>query len=286
MKRAYRDGSIDRRVGIRRGIYILPNMFTTGSLFCGFTSIIHSIESDFVTAAWLILLAGLFDFLDGRVARLARAESDFGIEYDSLVDLASFGLAPGILVYLWSLSGFERVGWLATFVYFACGALRLARFNVQVDSVEKNFFQGLPIPTAAYTVASVVIFYDHLFGVYEPARSYWMLGLTVVLGFLMVSTVPYRSFKQINLKSRKSFFLLVAFVGVLFIVASWPRTMIFAIVVSYAASGLIEAVFFNKKNGSHSTATEGKNRTASGWSRDKQDMHADETFGESGHHLN
>lgn len=251
MKRAMRDGSIDRRAGIRRGIYILPNMFTTGSLYCGFTSILHSIENDFVSAAWMILLAGLFDFLDGRVARLARAESDFGIEYDSLVDLASFGLAPGVLVYLWSLSGFSRVGWLATFVYFACGALRLARFNVQVDSVEKNFFQGLPIPTAAYTIASTVIFYDHLFGVYEPARSYVMLGLTVLLGLLMVSTVPYRSFKQLNLKSRRSFSLLVGFVVVLFVIASWPRTMIFAIVIAYAASGLIEAVLVATKTKPH-----------------------------------
>src|SRR5436190_13776896 len=148
-----------RREGIRRGIYLLPNIITTASLFCGFVSIVSSIKGDHVQAAWMILLAGVFDGLDGRVARLTRTHSDFGVEYDSLCDLASFGLAPAILVYTWTLYHFKQFGWAAAFLFFACGALRLARFNVQMDDVEKKHFQGLPIPLAAYVLSSYVIFH-------------------------------------------------------------------------------------------------------------------------------
>ena len=127
-------------------IYILPNLMTTANLFCGFFSIIHSIKGDFKYASIAIVVAAIFDMLDGRLARLTRATSKFGAEYDSLCDLVSFGLAPGLLLYLWALSPFGRLGWIACFLMVACGALRLARFNVQAGVVEKNYFQGLPIP--------------------------------------------------------------------------------------------------------------------------------------------
>src|SRR5262249_41980609 len=191
----------------RKGIYLLPNMITTASLFCGFVSIIHSIKGDHLMAAWMIMLAGVFDALDGRVARLTRTHSDFGIEYDSLSDLTSFGLAPAILAYTWTLYHFKQIGWAASFLFFVCGALRLARFNVQISDVERKHFQGLPIPTAAYVLASYVIFHHRWKGDVDVS-SVLLLGLTIGLAFLMVSTVPYRSFKKIDFKRKESFFVL------------------------------------------------------------------------------
>ncbi|KAB2842891.1 CDP-diacylglycerol--serine O-phosphatidyltransferase [bacterium] len=231
-----------KRIGIRKGIYILPNMITTASLFCGFVSIVKSIQGDHLTAAWMILLAGVFDGLDGRIARLTRTHSDFGIEYDSLCDLASFGLAPAILAYTWTLSHFNQIGWAAAFLFFACGAMRLARFNVQVSDVEKKHFQGLPIPTAAYVVASYVIFHHRWKGDVDVS-SVLLLCLTIGLALLMVSTVPYRNFKKLNFKRKESFFMLVLLACVLFVIASAPNEMIFFAALAYVASGLVEEVF-------------------------------------------
>lgn len=232
----------NRAQGIRKGIYILPNIITTGSLFCGFVSVISSIKGDHVRAAWMILLAGVFDMLDGRVARLTRTHSDFGTEYDSLCDLASFGLAPAILAYTWTLYQFKQFGWAAAFLFFACGALRLARYNVQSGDVERKHFQGLPIPVAAIVLASYVIFHHQWKGVVEVS-SYLTLFLTVGLALLMVSTVPYRSFKKIDFKRRESFFVLVILAVVLFVIASAPSETLFFFSLLYVASGLVEAAF-------------------------------------------
>lgn len=228
-----------RREGMKRGVYLLPNLCTTASLFCGFYSVVKSLSGDFTAAAWAILLAGIFDLLDGRIARLTKAESEFGIEYDSLVDLASFGLAPGILIYTWSLYGMKKIGWLAAFIYFACGALRLARFNVQHDDVEQEYFQGLPIPVAAYVVATFVIFHHHLF-IFPPESNYYVAGMTMLLALLMVSTIRYRSMKVIDLKNRTSFFALVLLVFGIFIVAIRPEVTMFVLTLGYVASGLVE----------------------------------------------
>src|SRR5262249_10530718 len=141
-----------------RKIYIVPNIVTTANMFCGFFSVIASIRADFVTAAWAIVAASVFDMLDGRIARLAKATIQFGVEYDSLSDLISFGMGPGILLFEWALNPFDRLGWLAAFLFLACGALRLARFNVNVAVTPKNYFQGLPIPMAAGMIATFVIF--------------------------------------------------------------------------------------------------------------------------------
>ncbi|MBI4367444.1 MAG: CDP-diacylglycerol--serine O-phosphatidyltransferase [Deltaproteobacteria bacterium] len=241
------DGGLHRREGIKRGIYLLPSLCTTANLFCGFYSIVKSLHHEFVAAAWAIVVAGLFDFLDGRVARLAHAESEFGIEYDSLVDLASFGLAPGILIYTWSLAGFNKMGWLVAFLFFACGALRLARFNVQVDSVERTYFQGLPIPAAAYLVATGVIVYHHLVGAVLPIRSWIVLGVTVLLAMLMISTIRYRSFKQLDLRGRWSFFSLVFVVGGIFVIAAEPEISLFMLVCGFVGMGLIEEVVTMRK---------------------------------------
>ena len=228
-----------RRDGVKRGVYLLPNLCTSASLFCGFYSVIKSLSGDFERAAWAILIAGIFDLLDGRLARLAKAESQFGIEYDSLSDLSSFGLAPAILIYTWGLQNMGKVGWLAAFLYFACGALRLARFNVQHDNVEHDHFQGLPIPIAAYVLATYVIFfhYSHRF---PPQGSYLIAIMTGMLGLLMVTTIKYRSMKVMDLGRRNSFFMLVLAVISMFVVAIKPEIMMFVIAVGYVLSGIIE----------------------------------------------
>ncbi|MBI2345457.1 MAG: CDP-diacylglycerol--serine O-phosphatidyltransferase [Deltaproteobacteria bacterium] len=232
---------------VKSGVFLLPSLCTTGNLFCGFYAIVKALHSDFIAAAWAILGAGLFDFLDGRVARLARAESRFGIEYDSLVDLASFGLAPGILFYLWSLSGFHRIGWLAAFLFFACAALRLARFNVQITTVERAYFQGLPVPVAAYLMAATVISYHDWFGPAAPGRNWAVLWATIGLALLMVSTIRYRSFKQIDLRGRWSFFTLVIAVGLLAVIAAAPPMSLFVLICCYVAWGVIEELVTMRK---------------------------------------
>ncbi len=228
-----------RRDGVKRSVYLLPNLCTSASLFCGFYSVIKALSGDFDRAAWAILIAGIFDMLDGRLARLAKAESQFGIEYDSLSDLASFGFAPAILIYTWALQGMGKVGWLAAFLYFACGALRLARFNVQHDNVEHKHFQGLPIPIAAYVLASYVIFFQY-FNKFPPQGSYLVPVVTGLLGLLMVTTIKYRSLKAMEFGRRNSFFMLVIAVIAMFVIAIKPEVVIFVLAVSYVASGLIE----------------------------------------------
>src|SRR6476659_3585511 len=187
-----------------RKIYIVPNFVTTANMACGFYSMVSSIHHDFVTAAWAIRAASVCDMLDGRIARLARATSQFGVEYDSLSDLVSFGGAPAILLYLWALEPYGRLGWLAAFLFMACGALRLARFNVMSGFLPKNFFQGLPIPMAAGMVATFVIFL-HQFPLPEEYLKPVAVALTFSMASLMVSTVKFPSFKELNWRSRASF---------------------------------------------------------------------------------
>lgn len=230
----------------RKGIYVLPNLITTASLFCGFFSIVHSIQGEFVVAAWAILFAGVFDALDGRVARLTHSHSDFGVEYDSLTDVASFGMAPAILAYTWTLNLFGKFGWAAAFLFFACGALRLARFNTQRLDEEKSYFQGIPIPLAAYALASYVIFHNHWKGDIEVA-SYLTLFMAVGLALLMVSNIRYRSLKNIPWRRKQSFFVLVGMAIAIFIVASAPNIMIFTFTMLYVASGPIEEMILKLK---------------------------------------
>lgn len=241
-----------RREGLGKGIYLLPNLCTTASLFCGFFSIVKSLSGDYISAAWAILLSGIFDLLDGRLARLAHAQSEFGIEYDSLVDLASFGLAPGIMIYTWTLFTLKKIGWLAAFLYFACGAMRLARFNLQHTTIEGKRFQGLPIPIAAYVLATYVIFYHNYFAI-PPEGSYVVLAMTVTLALLMVSNIGYLSFKEFDFKHRNSFFALVLLVLAIFVVALSPETTMFFLVLGYVGFGIIEHIFRMRKRGSFIT---------------------------------
>ncbi len=222
-------------------IYILPNLMTTGNLFCGFFAIVSAIKGEFLYAAYAIVAASVFDLLDGRLARLTRSTSKFGAEYDSLCDLCSFGMAPGVLLFLWALQPFGRIGWLACFLFVACGALRLARFNVQANVIEKSYFQGLPIPMAAGIVASSVLAFNDL-GL-EPNGNIGLLVMTFLLAFVMVSTFRYRSFKDLDLKERHPFRYLVVGVAILTVVALRPEVNLFVLFLTYAVLGALFGIF-------------------------------------------
>ena len=231
-----------RNLSMRRGVYLLPNVCTTASLFCGFYSILQSMNSKFVQAAWFIILAGVFDLFDGRIARIARAESSFGVEYDSLVDLISFGVAPVILIYHWGLVGMNEWGWLAAFIYLACGTLRLARFNVQHKKEEMMHFQGLPIPVAATILSTGVICYHQFFDASKPMHEP-IIGVTIALALLMISTVRYRSLKEWDFRHRMSLFALALIAVGVFVIAVKPATALFSMTSAYVIFGLLEWVF-------------------------------------------
>lgn len=226
---------------MKKGIYILPSIFTLGNMFCGFYAIIAVLSDHFQAAAVAILLAGVFDALDGRVARLTNSCSKFGVEFDSLADLVSFGLAPGILIYMWALKPFGRIGWLASFLFVVCGALRLARFNCQIHTSESWSFTGLPIPMAAGTISSFIILNHFLWGA-NARKPILIAVLAYALAFLMVSTIRYRSFKQVNLKEKKPFHMLVMILLFLLVFAAEPRVMCFLIFFGYVVSGPTELI--------------------------------------------
>lgn len=232
-----RSGMSRKREGMRRGIALLPNLLTTANLFCGFFSIIKTLSGQYVTAAWIVVLAGFFDFADGRVARMTKTQSDFGVEYDSLSDLTTFCMAPAILAFQWSLHGFNKFGLAASFLYFACGALRLARFNVQSNSVEKEGFQGLPTPAGAGMIVSYVIFCDRVWGA-NVQHSIFFVSMVVFLSVLMVSNVKYRSFKKLD--RRYSFVYLLAMVGTIAIILADPELNLFLFGCVFVSVGLVE----------------------------------------------
>lgn len=222
---------------IHRGIYIVPNLLTTANLFSGFFGIVNSIKGNFEMAALAILISCVFDILDGKVARLTRATSRFGVEYDSLADLVAFGVGPGILMYLWALKDAGRWGWLAAFVFVACGALRLARFNVQVETVSKRHFVGLPIPGAAIMIATLVLFVQSWAAAPLSFLRTPLVITTYLLGFLMISTVPYHSFKDFEFMHIRTLPVLFGAIVLLTIVAVDPGLMLFSILLLYVASG-------------------------------------------------
>ncbi|MBI3609434.1 MAG: CDP-diacylglycerol--serine O-phosphatidyltransferase [Nitrospirae bacterium] len=233
----------------RRGIYLIPNLLTTGNLFSGFYAVIAVFNADYLRAALAILVAMAFDVLDGKSARLTKTTSRFGVEYDSLADAVSFGVAPGLLIYSWALSSYGRIGWVAAFLFLACGTLRLARFNVQVGSVESKHFVGLPIPAAAGVIASLVVLDHHILRMGTEIKPMLILGLIYALAFLMVSTFHYRSFKDFHLRGRKPFHVLVSAVLVLIILAAEPQILLFVLFAGYALSGVVErpaALFIRK----------------------------------------
>ncbi len=221
---------------MRKGIYILPNLFTTGNLFCGFWAIISVFQERYFYAAVAILLASVFDVLDGKVARLSGASSKFGIQYDSLADLVSFGVAPALLAFSWALRPYGRFGWLAAFLFVICGALRLARFNVQSSSGEVKYFKGLPIPVAASMIALTILLYLRLI------ETGWVKDIIIlimiwVLAFLMVSNIRYFSFKEFNLARRKPFRIFLFVVLSMIVIVMEPIIVLFCFVLVYVFSG-------------------------------------------------
>ncbi len=222
---------------LRKGVYLLPNLITTAGLFAGFYSVIASLRADFLTAAAAILIAGIFDMLDGRVARITNTTSRFGIEYDSLADLVAFGVAPGILVYRWALEPWRTWGWLAASLYATCGALRLARFNVQFDTAEKRHFIGLPIPAAAGVIATTVLAYYRFGGEGRTHTHFLVLLFTYALAGLMVSNIKYFSFKETGLVIRQPFWLLIAVIVVLKLLIAEPEIILFLSFALFALSG-------------------------------------------------
>ena len=240
------------KIKTKRGIYLLPSIITTFALFAGFYSIVASINGDFTLAAISIMVAMLWDTLDGRVARLTNTQSAFGAEYDSLSDLVSFGVAPALLVYEWSLSDLGRFGWLAAFIYLACAALRLARFNTQVGATDKRYFQGLPSPASAGVIASMIWlkfwnfeYFD--FGV--VSLSYYIgVTITILCGLLMVSNVRYFSFKEFDSTDKASFRFLLLTVLSLIVLLYKPNIVLFTVFFIYMLSGPFITIFgINKR---------------------------------------
>jgi len=239
------------KVPRNRGIYLLPSVLTTFGMFAGFYSIIASINGDFTTAAISILIAMLWDTLDGRVARLTNTQSAFGAEYDSLADLVSFGVAPALLVYEWSLSDLGRFGWLAAFIYLACAALRLARFNTQVGSADKQYFQGFPSPAAAGVIATMIWLKIWTYAFFDSdviSIGYYLgAGITILCGVLMVSNVRYYSFKEFDSK-KSSFRFLLGIVLCLIVMLYKPNIFLFTGFFLYLLSGpFITIVGLNKR---------------------------------------
>ena len=224
---------------LNRGVYLLPNLLTTAGLFCGVFSLAQTLEGFYFTAALAILGALLFDILDGRVARITKTTSAFGVEYDSLCDMVCFGAAPALIMYEWALKDLGRFGWISAFVYCVGAALRLARFNTNIDVVDKHYFQGLPSPAAAALVAGVVWVIDD-FGIQraEVIRGI-AAAVTLFAGITMVSNVPFYSFKDINLRRSVPFWAVLLIVLAMVLISSNPPMILFLLFVAYSISGYV-----------------------------------------------
>lgn len=227
----------------RRGIYLLPNLFTLGALFAGFYAVIAGMGGNFNEAGWAILIAGICDGLDGRIARLTNTQSAFGAEFDSLSDMVSFGVAPALIMFSWAFGSLGNVGWAASFIYMSCAAMRLARFNVQLGTVDKRFFVGLASPLAAGLV-TFVPWVAFRYGVeVTPLISWLAAALTVFTGLLMVSNYRYYSFKELHFKGTVPYMVFLFTVVLLVVIAQNPHEVLLTICVIYAASGPINWVY-------------------------------------------
>ncbi len=224
----------------RRGIYLLPNLFTTSALFSGFFAVVAAINGDFAAAAVAVFVSMVLDGLDGRVARMTNTQSAFGAEYDSLADMLSFGVAPAIVAFTWILQDVGKIGWIAAFIYVACAALRLARFNVQIGSTDKKWFIGLPSPSAAALVAGCVWVF-HNFDAEAFGFKLLMTLVVALAGILMVSNIRYYSFKEIDLKGPVPFVALLAIVLGFVVISLEPSVMLLALFGCYVASGPVMA---------------------------------------------
>ena len=225
----------------RKGIYLLPNLLTTAGLFSGFFAIVPSMNGRFEAAAVAIFIAMIFDGLDGRVARLTNTQSEFGAQYDSMSDMLSFGIAPALVAYNWGLAEYGKFGWLAAFIFVACAALRLARFNANLGVTDGRFFQGLASPAAAAIIAGMV-WSGSIYQVDGDNIGYLVGLLTIVTGLLMVSNFRYNSFKDLNWRDRVSFLTILMVVLIFVVIAARPAEMLFGIFFIYACSGPVTTI--------------------------------------------
>ena len=235
-----------RPLQYRKGIYLLPSLFTTGNVFCGFYAFIAVFNDDFDIAGWAIVLAIIFDVLDGRVARLTNTTSEFGEQYDSLSDIISFGMAPAFLAYAWVLKPYGRLGWMAAFLFLLCGALRLARFNITKPDVKSQHFIGLPIPGAAAVIASIVITFEDIFT--TKLSPIIMVVVVYLLAFLMVSNIKYPAFKKLEFKKRVAalrFLIVIVFLSIL---AMFPEIAVCVISFGFALWGPLSYLKKGKQN--------------------------------------
>ena len=233
----------------------MPNVFTTAGLLAGFYSIVAAMDGHFAAAAMAVFVAMVLDSMDGRIARLTGTESDFGVQYDSLSDMVSFGLAPALVMHQWALSGFGKLGWLAAFIYAAAAALRLARFNTQAGSADKRYFQGLPSPAAAALIAGLVWVAD-VYGLHDAAtRTLLAFPVTVLAGVLMVSNIRYHSFKQIKLHGKVSFVTISVIVLMFVLIASKPPLVLFLLAAAYAVSGPAVTLVLLRRHRAHRGVT-------------------------------
>src|SRR6266511_2268639 len=234
----------------RRGIYLLPNLFTTAALFAGFYAIVMAMNQRFSNAAVAVFIAMILDTLDGRVARLTRTQSAFGAEYDSLSDMVCFGAAPALIIYEWALKDLGRFGWIAAFVYCAGAALRLARFNTNIEVVDKRFFQGLPSPAAAALVAGFLwLASDNKIPVDDYGLPWVAAFLTLYAGLTMVSNVPFYSFKDINLRRSVPFAVILLVVLGFVLISTDPPIVLFLLFVAYGLSGYVYWLWKKRRRG-------------------------------------
>jgi CDP-diacylglycerol--serine O-phosphatidyltransferase len=234
----------------RRGIYLLPNLFTTAALFAGFYAIVQAMNQRYEQAAVAIFVAMILDGLDGRVARLTRTQSAFGAEYDSLSDMVSFGAAPALVMYEWALKDLGRIGWIAAFVYCVGAALRLARFNTNIEVVDKRFFQGLPSPAAAALVAGFLwLASDNKIPLSAYGMPWVAAFITLYAGITMVSNVPFYSFKDINLRRSVPFAVILLIVFAFVLISTDPPIVLFLMFVAYGLSGYIFWIWKRQRRG-------------------------------------
>jgi len=222
----------------RHGVSLLPSLFTMANLFCGYAAVVHTLHTEYETAALYIGFAYFFDMLDGRLARLTGTASDFGVQLDSLADVVSFGIAPAILSFAWGLKSLGRLGWAAGFLFVAAAALRLARFNIQGGSTDKRYFVGMPSPAAAAVPAATVFAYPE--GLQDFRAALPALAMVVIPALLMVSTIRFRSFKTIDLKARRPYTVLLLVALGIVLVATHPQIALVALAYAYLLSGFIE----------------------------------------------
>ena len=231
-----------RRPKLRRGVYLLPSLLTMGNMFCGYLCVLYAIRGEFDVAAPLIGVAVVLDMLDGRIARMTGTATPFGVEFDSMADVISFGIAPAVLTFMWGLQPLDRLGWAAGFIYLSAAAIRLARFNIQsVKSTDKRHFVGMPSPAAAAIPASTVFFYPG--GIQDPRWAVVAFLVMVVPALLMVSTVRFNSFKTIDTQKRRSYKVLALFALVIAVIQLHPKVVLLGLAYFYMLSGLGAAVW-------------------------------------------